>query len=124
MRVRVSGTRGTLPADGVALHAAWVRSRLEEAVGLARDRRHAAERPGRMQRDVVASPLEVGDGPRGEPRLEGERLPDEAPRMERRDEMVGVELRRVDRRLQVEAAVDVAQERMQRPLLLLIPARG
>jgi len=36
--------------------------------------------------------------------------------------MVGVELGRVDRRLQVQAEVDVAEKRVQRPLLLLVTA--
>jgi hypothetical protein len=43
--------------------------------------------------------------------------------MERRDEVVRMELGSVDRRLQVQAEVDVAEECMQRPLLLLVAAR-
>jgi len=38
--------------------------------------------------------------------------------------MVGVELGRVDRRLEVEAEVDMAKEGVQGPLLLLVAAGG
>ena len=60
----------------------------------------------------MAAPLEIGDNARAHPRLERERFRREAARVEGRDQMVGVELGRVDRRLQVETEVDVAQERM------------
>ena len=37
--------------------------------------------------------------------------------------MVGVELRRVDRLLEVQAAVEVAEKDMERPLFLLVASR-
>jgi len=37
--------------------------------------------------------------------------------------VVGVERRRVDRRLQVEPVVDMAQKEHERPLILRVPAR-
>ena len=43
--------------------------------------------------------------------------------IERAREVVGVEVGRVDRRLQIEPAVDVLQERVQRPLVLVVAAR-
>ena len=86
--VRVRSRPETLPADRVALHAARVRAGPEEAVGLARDRRHASRGPRRPDGDVVATPLQIGDRPRVEARLERERLRREAAREERRDQMV------------------------------------
>ena len=74
--------------------------------------------------DVVAASLEIGDRPRVEARLERERLRREAAREEGRDQVVGVELGRVDRLLEIHPEVDVADERVQRPLLLLIAARS
>ena len=73
VRVR-SVTRGTLATDRVALHPARVRPCAEKPVRLAGDRGDPARRPGGPERDVVTAPLEVGDGPRVEPRLERERL--------------------------------------------------
>ena len=59
--------------------------------------------------------LQVGDRARVEPRLEGERPADEAAREEGRDEVVGVELRRVDRLLEVQTEIDVTQRRRAAP---------
>ena len=57
-----------------------------------------------------------------EPLLDGERPELDLPRIERRDQVVGVPFGRVDRRLQVEPAIDVAQQHVDRPLLLLVAA--
>ena len=46
----------------------------------------------------------------------------EAARVEGRDQVVGVELRRVDRLLQVQPSIDMAEEDVERPLLLLVAA--
>src|SRR4051794_13441580 len=43
-------------------------------------------------------------------------------RVEARRERLGVVVRRVDRRLQVEAEVDVSEEGVERPLILLVAA--
>ena len=61
--------------------------------------------------DVVAEAL-----------LDEQRARDELAREERRDQVLGVEVGRVDRLLQVQPAIDVVEEDVQRPLLLLVAA--
>src|SRR5213080_3418958 len=66
---------------------------------------------------------EVPDHLVSEPRLDLD-LPRLAlARIEGAREVVGAEVRRVDRRLEVETAVDVLQKHVQRPLVLLVAAR-
>ena len=102
--VRARALRRTrLATDRVALHSARIRRGLQQPVRLACNCRDAAERPRRPQRDLVPSPLEIGDDTRAEPRLERERLRREAARVEGRDQVVGVELRSVDRLLEIRA---------------------
>ena len=91
-----------LPRDGVALHAARVRGRTQ-LVALARDGADPPERPRAGHGDVVAAAAEVGDRLVAEPRLDRERARLEAARVERRDQVIGVPLGRVDRLLQVRA---------------------
>ena len=88
------------------------------------DRADAAERPGvactvtswprRRRSAITSSPKR--DSTASE---RGAKL----ARVERRDQVVGVPLGRVDRLLQVQPAVDVAQKNVERPLLLLVAAR-
>src|SRR4029079_6397001 len=55
-------------------------------------------------------------------RLERQRSRQRLARKERGREVVGVERRRVDRRLEVVAEDDVTEEGVQRPLVLLVAA--
>src|SRR4051794_17090559 len=115
--------RGILPAHRVALHGARVR-RGHELAAFALDRADPAERPRVGNGDVVTTAAQVGDHLVAESRLDGESTRREPARIERADQVVRVPLRRVDRLLQVEPAVDVADERVQRPLLLLVSPGG
>src|SRR5688572_17442975 len=124
VRVRSAAMRRTLSADRVALHAAWVGACAHEPVGLTGDGGHAPGRPRGPDRDVVATALEVADGPGVEARLERERPRSKPSWEERRDQVIGMELRRVDGRLEIQAQVDVPDERVQRPLLLLVATGG
>src|SRR3954468_23648986 len=113
---------GASAADSVALHAARIRGALEQTV-LARDRADAAQRPVAGDLDVVPALAQLRRDVVAEPRLQLH-LPGPAlPRIERAGEMVRVEARRVDRLLQVQAAVDVPQKEVERPLVLLVAAR-
>src|SRR5213083_2254626 len=71
----------------------------------------------------MATSAEVVDRLRREAPFDGERPSRESARVERRDEVMRVELRRVDRLLQIEPAVHVSEEDVKRPLLLLVTAR-
>src|SRR5829696_9172808 len=77
----------------------------------------ALSRPSRspataqVVRDLIAEAL-----------LDRDRAARETAREEGRDQVVHVEFGRVDRSLQVEAERNMAEERVQRPLLLLIAA--
>ena len=101
-------------ADGVALHPARVRRGPQLAVlartALTRPSDHGGATvtswPRRRRSAIVVV---------AEARLDGQRPRLEAARVERRDQMVGVPLGRVDRLLQVEPAVDVADERRAAP---------
>src|SRR5919204_2381174 len=112
-----------LAADGVALHAARIRGGFQQPV-LAGDGGDAAERPRLDDLDVVAALAQVGNYLVAEARLELDLLGLAVARIERAREVVRVEARRVDRRLQVEPAVDVLQENVERPLVLLVAARS
>ena len=65
---------------------------------------------------------QVGDDVVAEALLDRDRAAREAAGIEGRDQVVHVELGRVDRLLQVQAESDVADEDVQRPLLLLVAA--
>src|SRR5207302_4946893 len=83
----------------------------------------ATERPVRLDADLVPAAAQVVDHLRAEPSFERKRPPREPTRVEGRDEVIGVELRGVDRLLQVEPAIDVPEEDVEGPLLLLVAAR-
>jgi len=71
----------------------------------------------------VAAPRQFGDGVPGQALLHGQSTGIGLARIERRREMVALEGRRIDRRLEVHAVVDMAQEEDQRPLVLPVAAR-
>src|SRR6266566_181471 len=109
-----------LAPDGVPLHPTWVRRRLQRPVAFSAGRADAAQRPGADVLDLVSAGAETFDRAasilhRDVPRL---RLPG----IERARERLGVEVRRVDGPLQVEAVVHMGEEDVQRPLVLLVAA--
>src|SRR5262249_26859374 len=103
-------------------HPARVRRCAQLSV-LLLDRRDTSERPVGPDGDLMAAGAQILHVVRAEPPFERERPWREPARIERRDEVVGVELRCVDRLLEVEAAIDVSEEDVERPLLLLVAAR-
>src|SRR5690242_3497677 len=104
MRVAILGADGgyagtmrrSLAGDRVALHPARVRGGDELAV-LALHGRDATEVPRAGDGDVVAAAAQIGNHVVAEARLDGERPRGESPRIERRDEVVGVPFGRIDR---------------------------
>ena len=88
--------------DGVALHAARVRGGDELAV-LALDRGDTAERPRRRDDDVVPALPESLHGLLAEALLDEQPVRLEAAWIERIDQVLGVEVGRVDRLLKVRA---------------------
>ena len=110
-----------LTADRVSLHAAWVGPGLQQAV-LARDRADAAERPIACDLDLVPALAELLYDLLAEARLDLDLQRLALARIERAREVIRVEARRVDRGLQVQPAIDVLQEEVQRPLILLVAA--
>src|SRR6266571_3151371 len=110
----------TLAADGVALHAAGIGGGAQLAVfGL--HGRDAPERPVGLNGHTVPAAAKLVDDVRAEPAFERQRPPREASWVEGRDQVVGVELGSVDRLLEVESAIDLPQEDVEGPLLLLAP---
>src|SRR5690242_14379770 len=113
--------RGSLAANCVALHPPRVRGGGELAV-LALHGADATERPRRRDRNLVAAAAQGVDRLAAGARLDRDRARPEPARIEGVDQVLRVPLRRVDRLLEVEAAFDMAEEHVQRPLLLLVPA--
>src|SRR4051794_34355227 len=107
--------------DGIALHAARVRAGADLPL-LPLHGADAAERPRRRDPDVVAAVTQLVERALAETLLDDQRTLLDAARVERRDQVVGVPLGCVDRLLQVQPAVDVTEEDMERPLFLLIAA--
>src|SRR5439155_23693771 len=106
----------------IALPAAGIRGGGELAV-LILDRGNAAERPVGRDRDLVPALAQALDDPGGKPGLELQRPPLEAARIERRDQVIGVELGCVNRLLQVQPASDVTEKDVEGPLFLAVAAR-
>src|SRR5713226_1666977 len=115
--------RRALATDRVPLHAARVRGGLQLPVWIAPGGADAAERPLRRHLDVVAAITQARDHRRVEARLDLRVPRPRLSRVERAGEVVRVEGGRVDRRLQVEPELDVCEEDVQRPLVLLVAAR-
>src|SRR5581483_7767463 len=106
-------------AGGVSLHAARVGRRLQGSVRLATRGADAAERPVARRLDVVAAAAQAGDDRIPDAVLDPEVPRPRLPREEGARERLGVDVRRVDRRLEIEAEHGVGQEDVQRPLVLL-----
>src|SRR5947199_1768405 len=121
---RYSGSisRARLAADRVPLHSARVR-RAAQLPACVLDGRHAAQRPVGRHFDLVASLAQARDDVLAEAAFELERAQLEAAWVERRDQVVGAELGCVDRLLQVEATLEMAEEDVQCPLVLVVAAR-
>src|SRR5712691_2791105 len=112
-----------LPSRRVSLHATRIGSGPELAI-LPLHGSDSTERPVRPDGDVVATTSQAVDHTVGEPAFELDRAAGKTARIEGRDQVIGVELRRVDCLLQVAGAVEVAEKDMDGPLLLLISAGG
>ena len=113
-----------LNADRVALHPARVRARAQRPVRRARDRAEAAERPRLDHVDVVAAAAQLLDDLGRDARLDVHPPQLGLAREERARQVIGVERRRVDRLLEVAPEHGVLEEQLQRPLVLLVAARG
>src|SRR5688572_10039415 len=111
-------------ADGIALHAARVRGGAERAAGVARSRADAAERPLARHVDVVTTLAQLVDDRGGEARLELDLPRLGLARVERAREVVRMEHRQVDRGLEVRLEEGVVEKEDERPLILLVTARG
>src|SRR4051812_18485482 len=125
---RVAGSRamrdqvmGLSPPRRVALHAARIGCRLA-ALAVARGSRQAALGPVRTNLELVPALLELILGRLRHAALDHQHARTSGTRPERGEEMLGVPGRRIDRFLQVHPRVDVAQEKLGDPLVLLIAA--
>src|SRR4051794_29459804 len=101
-------------ARGVALAAARIRACLENPGVLARDGGDAAEGPRAGHLDVVPATTEVVDRLGSDAFLHRDVSRAALARIEARRERLGVVVRGVDRGLEVEPVVDVAEEDVQR----------
>src|SRR6266576_2860570 len=110
-------------ARGVSLAAARIRTCLEDPGVLACDGGDAAEGPRAGHLDVVSTAAQAVDRLGIDAFLHRDVSRAALARVEARRERLGVVVRRVDRGLEVEAVVDVAEEDVQRPLVLLVAAR-
>src|SRR5882757_3621926 len=105
----------------VALHAARIGGGAA-ALAVLRRRGEAAFRPFRFDLDDVAALGQFVAGFLRDAPLDLQHARPRGARPERDREMLGVPGRRVDRLLQVHAGVDVAQEELRGPLVLLVAA--
>src|SRR5581483_8325678 len=113
------GRRVPLPSDRVTLHLTWVRAGLQNRAVPA-GRAHAPERPGRRDLHVVAALAQAVEGLGRHAILDGDVADPRLAWIERARERLRVVTRRVYRFLQVEAEVHVREERVERPLVLLV----
>src|SRR6185437_2422636 len=93
-----------------------------DSAGLACDGGDAAERPRIAHLDVMAALAQSFDRLFTDAVLDRDVPRARFARVEALRERLGVVLRRVDRRLEVEAVVDVGEKCLQRPLILLVAA--
>src|SRR3954470_405690 len=107
-------------AGGVSLAAARIRTCLEDPGVLARDGGDAAEGPRAGHLDVVSATAQAVDRLGIDAFLHGDVPRAALARIEARRERLGVVVRRVDRGLEIEAVMDVPEEDVQRPLVLLV----
>src|SRR5206468_12057336 len=109
--------------DRVTLHAARVCRCVEQTLAVAAGGADAPERPRPLRLDEVAATLEPDERLAAEALLDLDDPRPRLPRVERLREVVGVEVRRVDRLLGVQAEVDDREEEDERPLVLVVAAR-
>jgi hypothetical protein len=109
-------------ARRVALHAARIGGRLAPRI-VTRRGGQPALRPFIIDFYLVAALLQLGDGFFGNAALQHKNAGARGARPERRGEMLAVPGRRIDRLLEIHVAVDVAQEVLRDPLVLLVAAR-
>src|SRR5262249_52155247 len=114
-----SGEAGDSPPGGVALHAARIGGGTTAAT-LACSRGQAALRPVGLDLDDVAAAAQLFNGVGRQPALDQEHAGTRFARPERTCEMLGVPGRGVDRLLQVHATMDMTQEELGDPLVLLV----
>src|SRR5262245_15760264 len=112
----------SLPPDGVALHPARIRRGLEQTV-VTGDRADASERPLARHVEVVTASAELLHDVVAEAGLDLHLPWFAVARVEGARKVVGVEARRVDRLLEVQTPIDVVDEEVERPLVLLVAAR-
>ena len=117
-----SVTDETLTTDRVALHPAGVRARLEQAVGLARDRADAPERPRRPERArrARAAAGRRRSASRSAPRARASAARPHAGRTTRSGGRCGTPARRSPPEGRARGRRDAGS--VQRPLLLLVAA--
>src|SRR6266700_5894858 len=113
----------SLPSSsgGVALHAARIGGGTAAAADL-RGRGQSSFRPGRSDLDDMAALFQCVDGRFRHAVLDHEHARTCGARPERDREMFGVPGRRVDRFLQIHVGVDMPQEELRDPLILLVAA--
>src|SRR3954452_11868853 len=106
---------------GVALHAARIGGRAAARTN-ARGCGEAAFRPVGADLDDVTTLAQILDRRLGHAVLDHQHAGTRGARPERDREMFGVPGRRVDRFLEIEIAMDVPQEELRDPLILLVAA--
>src|SRR5215213_505853 len=111
-----------LPPGSVALHAARVGGGLAPGI-LAAGRGQPAFRPVVVHLDLMAALTQFLDRFGRNAAFQHQHARPGRARPERGGEVLAVPGRRVDRLLQVHAAMDMAQEHLRDPLLLLVTAR-
>src|SRR5215475_401486 len=118
---QIGGTCRILPSRGIALHAAGI-GRGAAAAARARGGGQTALRPIGADLDGVTSAGElVADSARYAV-FDHEHSGPGRSRPERDREMLGVPRWRIDRFLQIEPGMDMAQEKLRDPLVLLVAA--
>src|SRR5882724_13552954 len=110
-----------LSSGRVALHAPGIGGRAAAAANLG-GRGEAAFRPVRPDLDDMAAALQGVDRRLRHAVFDHEHAGARGARPERNREMFGVPRRRVDRFLQVQIGVDMPQEELRGPLILLVAA--
>src|SRR6185437_15772641 len=106
--------------DRVTLLATRVCTALEDPAGLASDCGDTAERPRSRDLDLVPAPAQSFDRLAPGAFLDRHVPQTGLPGVEARGKRLGVVVRRVDRGLEIEVLVDMAEEDVERPLVLLV----
>src|SRR5690349_11385976 len=119
---RTSGRRLTLPPRRIALHATRIGGRLA-ALAVARGGGEPPFGPVRTDLDLVAALLQLILRRLRHAAFEHHDAGTRGARPERGEKVLGVPGWRIDRLLQVHLRVNVAQEELRDPLVLLIAAR-